>query len=139
MIARGDKVAIVTPDYFANRKLVEFFDGEIYPIEMYYFKTSSGSGLDLTQLEDAFKDGVKLFIFSNPNNPTGVIYSQEEIHKIAALAQQYEAQVIVDELYSRQLFDGHSYTHLCAQNIMDPENLITIMVPLKPNHLVDTD
>lgn len=39
-VARGDKVAIVEPDYFANRKLVEFFDGEIVPLQMDYLNTT---------------------------------------------------------------------------------------------------
>ena len=73
MIGRGDKVAIVEPDYFANRKLVEFFDGELVPINMDYMKSTKEAGLNLDQLEEAFKSGVKLFQFSNPNNPTGVI------------------------------------------------------------------
>jgi len=134
-VARGDKVAIVVPDYFANRKLVEFFDGEVVPIQMDYFNTDSSAGVDLTQLEDAFKSGVKLFLFSNPNNPTGVIYSPDEIRGIAELAQQYGATVIVDELYSRQVFDGRTYTHLCAQHIVDPENVITIIGPSKTESL----
>ena len=37
-VGRGDKVAIVEPDYFANRKLVEFFDGELVPIYMDFEK-----------------------------------------------------------------------------------------------------
>lgn len=134
-ISRGDKVAIVTPDYFANRKLVEFFDGEVVPIQMDYLKTTARAGLDLAQLEEAFKNGVKLFLFSNPNNPTGVIYSEEEIRKIAELAQSYGATLIVDQLYARQLFDNRSYTQLCAQNIVDPENVITIMGPSKTESL----
>lgn len=134
-VARGDKVAIVVPDYFANRKLVEFFDGEVVPIQMDYFSTETCAGINLDQLEDAFKSGVRLFIFSNPNNPTGVIYSRDEIHKIAELAQQYGAMVIVDELYSRQIFEGRTYTHLCAENIVDPENVITIIGPSKTESL----
>lgn len=134
-ITRGDKVAIVAPDYFANRKIVEFFDGVVVPIQMDYFKTIDCAGLDLTLLEDAFKDGVKLFVFSNPNNPTGVIYSPKEISEIAQLAQQYGVSVIVDELYSRQIFDGRAYTHLCAQNVINPENLITIIGPSKTESL----
>lgn len=134
-VSKGDKVAIVEPDYFANRKLVEFFDGEIVPIQMDYFKTDVSAGLDLTQLEDAFKAGAKLFLFSNPNNPTGVVYSKDEIRGIAELAQQYGATVIVDELYSRQIFEGRTYTHLCGQNIVDPENVITIMGPSKTESL----
>ncbi|MCT1903602.1 pyridoxal phosphate-dependent aminotransferase [Oceanobacillus sojae] len=134
-ISRNDKVAIVAPDYFANRKLVEFFEGEVVYISMDYLNFTSGAGLDLRQLEEAFKSGVKLFLFSNPNNPAGVIYSPDEIREIARLAQDYDVQVIVDQLYSRQVFDGHSYTHLAAQNILNPENLITIMGPSKTESL----
>ncbi len=135
VIGRGDKVAIVEPDYFANRKLVEFFDGELVPINMDYMKYTDRAGLNLEQLEQAFKDGVKLFQFSNPNNPTGVIYSRNEIIEIAKLAEKYGATVIVDELYSRQIFDNHPYTHLRAQNIVNPDNLITIIGPSKTESL----
>lgn len=135
IIGRGDKVAIVEPDYFANRKLVEFFDGELVPIRMDYMKSFDKAGLNLEQLEDAFKNGVKLFEFSNPNNPTGAIYSHDEIVEIAKLAEKYGAAVIVDELYSRQIFDQHPYTHLRAQNIVNPENLITIIGPSKTESL----
>ncbi|WP_040984436.1 pyridoxal phosphate-dependent aminotransferase [Oceanobacillus jeddahense] len=134
-ISRNDKVAIVVPDYFANRKLVEFFEGEVVYISMNYLHSTSCAGLDLEQLEEAFKAGVKLFLFSNPNNPAGVIYSPDEIRKIAELAQSYGVQVVVDQLYSRQVFDGINYTHLAAQNILDSENLVTIMGPSKTESL----
>ena len=134
-VARGDKVAIVAPDYFANRKLVEFFDGEVVPIQMNYFNATDCAGLDLNQLEASFKTGVKLFLFSNPNNPTGVIYSPAEIRGIGELAEKYGATVIADELYSRQIFEERIYTHLCAQNLIDPEKLITITGPSKTESL----
>ena len=134
-VARGDKVAIVAPDYFANRKLVEFFDGEIVPIQMDYLNATDCAGLDLNQLEDAFKAGVKLFLFSNPNNPVGAIYSPAEIRAIGELAQKYGVTVIADELYSRQIFEARTYTHLCAQNLIDPEKLITITGPSKTESL----
>lgn len=134
LVAEGDKVAIVEPDYFANRKLVEFFEGELVPVQMDYFGAEDGAGLDLGQLEEAFKGGVKLFLFSNPNNPTGAVYSYEEITKIAALAKQYHVTLLVDELYSRQIFDNKTYTHLRAQKEI-PENLVTIIGPSKTESL----
>lgn len=133
-VAKGDKVAIVQPDYFANHKLVEFFDGELIPVRMDYLGSTKDAGLDLTQLEDAFKAGARLFLFSNPNNPTGVIYSATEIRAIADLAQKYGATVIVDQLYSRQIYDERTYTHLCAMDI-NPDNVITIMGPSKTESL----
>lgn len=133
-ISRGDKVAIVEPDYFANRKLVNFFEGELVPISMNHMAYNDRAGLDLSELEEAFKSGTKLFVFSNPNNPTGVIYSNEEILTIAKLAKRYDATLIVDELYSRQVFDDHPYMHLCEQEEI-PENLVTIIGPSKTESL----
>jgi len=134
-IGRGDKVAIVEPDYFANRKLVEFFDGELVPVQMDYFGAEKGSGLDLSALEESFRNGVRLFLFSNPNNPTGVVYSRYEVTAIASLADRYGVNVIVDELYSRQIFEAHEYTHLRGLGTMDPGNLITIIGPSKTESL----
>lgn len=133
-VVPGDKVAVVEPDYFANRKMVEFFHGELVPIHMDYTNVKTGSGIDLKALEAAFADGVKVFLFSNPNNPVGCVYSYEEILTIAALAKKYNVTLIVDELYSRQVYPGISYTHLCAQKEI-PDNLITIMGPSKTESL----
>lgn len=134
MVGSGEKVAIIAPDYFANRKIAHFFDAEIIPITLDYLKSDEHAGLNLTQLEDAFKNGVKVFLFSNPNNPTGVVYSPDEIKSISSLAHKYGVSVIVDQLYSRQIFDSRIYTHLCAQDIQ-PENLITIIGPSKTESL----
>lgn len=133
-IARGDKVAIVEPDYFANRKLVEFFDGELVPIKMEYARYTDRAGLDLASLEESFKAGVKLFLYSNPNNPTGAIYSEEEVKAIGELSKKYGVTVIADELYSRQIFDGRKYTHLRCQEVV-PDTLITIIGPSKTESL----
>jgi aspartate/methionine/tyrosine aminotransferase len=133
-VGRGDKVAIVQPDYFANRKLVEFFEGEIVPVRLDYLKSDAEAGLDLGQLEEAFRQGAKVFVFSNPNNPAGVVYSEAEIGQIAALAGKYGATVIADQLYSRLRYSDAAYTHLRATGI-DPENVITIMGPSKTESL----
>ncbi len=133
-MVHGDRVAIVEPDYFANRKLVEFFGGTTVPIAMDYENADEAAGINLAQLEEAFQSGVKLFLFSNPNNPTGIVYSDEEITKIALLAKKYDATLLVDQLYSRQRFDGHAYTHLYAK-AERPDNMITIIGPSKTESL----
>lgn len=133
-VMAGDKVAIVRPDYFANRKLVEFMGGEIVPIQLDYLGHADCAGVDLEQLEAAFKSGAKTFLFSNPNNPAGVIYAKSEIERIAALADRYGVTVIVDQLYSRLLYPGRAYTHLRATAI-DVDHVVTIMGPSKTESL----
>ncbi len=134
-VTAGDRVAIIEPDYFANRKLVHFFRGEIIPVELDYMNHTDRAGINLGQLEDAFKNGAKVFLFSNPNNPAGVIYSKEEIDAIAKLAREYGVTVIVDELYSRQMFDDRDCHHLCAHEQIDKGQMITIIGPSKTESL----
>lgn len=129
-VASGDKVAIVEPDYFANRKLVRFFGGEVVPVRMNYENADGDAGIDLEALRATFLAGCRLLVFSNPNNPIGVVYSATEIATIASLAHEFGATVICDQLYCRLLYPGQSYTHYRAQDI-PTSNVLTIMGPSK--------
>ncbi|WP_261803341.1 pyridoxal phosphate-dependent aminotransferase [Variovorax sp. PAMC26660] len=133
-VTAGDKVAIVQPDYFANRKLVEFMGAEMIPVKLDYLNGSANAGLDLNELESAFKKDAKVFLFSNPNNPTGAVYSRSEIGQIAQLADRFGATIIVDQLYSRLLYEGQSYVHL-RSTLADEANVVTIMGPSKTESL----
>ena len=130
----GTKVTVIDPDYFANRKLVKFFGGDILPIPLNYKNSKSENSPDLNRIEDAFKAGAKVLVFSTPNNPTGLVYSKTTITKIADLAAIHEVSVIVDQLYSRMLYSGEVYTHLRSCDVQ-PENIITIMGPSKTESL----
>lgn len=110
--------------------------GEIVPAQMDYLDPCGQAGLRLDQMEEAFRAGAKTFLFSNPNNPAGVIYSKNEIDRIAALANRYGATVIIDQLYSRQLYAGSDYVHLRACDI-DPQNVVTIWGHPRPNRSAD--
>lgn len=133
-VSVGTKVAVIEPDYFANRKLVYFFSGELVPIPLNYFTNADDKGPDLEVLEMAFKNGVEVCVFSTPNNPTGLVYSNKAINTIVNLANQYGVTLIVDQLYSRMLFEGETYTHTRACKSA-PKNIITIMGPSKTESL----
>lgn len=133
LVDAGDKVAIVEPDYFANRKLVRFFGGQVMPVKMDYLGGSQGAGLDLAGLRLAFEAGARVFLFSNPNNPTGALYSEAEIAAIAKLAAEFDVTVIADQLYSRLLYQGQKYTHIRAG--LAEDRVVTIMGPSKTESL----
>ena len=100
------------------------------PVYMAWTKKEQGSGLNLHELEEAFQDGARLFLFSNPNNPTGAVCSREELEKIAGLCRTYGVTVIADELYSRQMYDGARFTHFSSLENR-PETMLTIIGPSK--------
>lgn len=133
-VGTGTKVAVLEPDYFANRKLVKFLGGTVVPVPLIYGDADSDTGPDLEALENAFRGGVEVLVFSTPNNPTGIIATEDVVNRIASLAAQFGVTVIVDQLYSRMLYSGESYAHLraCADA---PEHIITIMGPSKTESL----
>lgn len=116
LVETGDTVAVVAPDYFANRKIVQYLGGRAVPVRLDYLTDPDRPArLDLDGLRATFAGGARLLVLSNPNNPTGVVYAAEDIAAIAELADEYDAFVVVDQLYSRQIFDDVTYTHLRAQ------------------------
>jgi len=134
LVGAGDKVAIVEPDYFANRKLVRFFGGEVMPVAIDYLGESRAAGLDLADLRKAFEAGARVFLLSNPNNPTGTVYSRTEIEAIATLANEFGVTVIADQLYCRLLYQDETYTHIRAAGLAE-DRIVTVMGPSKTESL----
>jgi aspartate/methionine/tyrosine aminotransferase len=133
-VTTGTRVAVVEPDYFANRKLVKFFGGEVVPIPLRYLGAPAENGPDLERLETAFASGTRVFVFSTPNNPTGLVYSAHDIARIAELAAAHHVTLIVDQLYARMRYRDETYTHLRAEPTQ-PEHVVTIMGPSKTESL----
>lgn len=133
-VSPGDEVCVVQPDYFANRKIVQFLGGRVAPVALDYLGDAEDAGIDLVALERNFRAGAKVLVFSNPNNPTGAVYSSSEIGQIADLADRYGATVIVDQLYARLRYAGTAFTHLCSVG-RGLSNLVTIMGPSKTESL----
>jgi aspartate/methionine/tyrosine aminotransferase len=134
LIGTGDKVAVVEPDYFANRKIVKYLEAELLPVGLTYLDTDRPAELDLDQLRDALVAGARVVVFSNPNNPTGVVYGEGQVRRIAELANEFDAYVVADQLYSRLIYPGTAYTHLVAGGIR-PERCVTVLGPSKTESL----
>jgi aspartate/methionine/tyrosine aminotransferase len=134
----GTKVAVLEPDYFANRKMAVFLGGEVVPVPFVYGETAEQSGQDhgpdLERLKIAFENGVEVLIYSTPNNPTGAVVSERATLEIGRLAAQYGVTVIVDQLYARMLYPEQTFTHLRAVDVR-PEKIITVMGPSKTESL----
>ena len=69
---------------------------------------------DFEQLEHKIQDaqhhgGIRALILNTPNNPSGKVFSQEELSKLAELAQAYDFYVITDEIYEHIIYDGKSH------------------------------
>ena len=64
---------------------------------------------DPDELAAAFNDKTKAIIINTPNNPTGKVFSRDELEMIAALCRKWDAIAISDEIYEHIIYDGHQH------------------------------
>ncbi len=69
---------------------------------------------DPAELERAFQRKPKALILCNPANPSGKVFTREELELVARLAQEHDTFVITDEVYEHILFAPHRHTYLSA-------------------------
>ncbi len=79
---------------------------------------------DPAELERAFAQKPKAIVLCNPSNPTGKVFSREELEFIARLAEKHDTFVIVDEVYEHIVFEPHKHTYFAALPGMFPRTLV---------------
>lgn len=135
LVDPADKVALVDPDYLFSERILAFLGAQITHVPLRRPADESVQLVpDLDQLEQAFRDGTRLFVFSHPNNPTGAVYPRETLEGIAALAVRYDVTVLVDELYARLVYDDTPFVHLASLPGMQ-ERTVTLLGPSKTESL----
>ena len=84
-----------------------------------------GWRFDLDDLSDAFNDRTKAIVLCNPNNPTGTVFSREDLESVAALCRKWDVVAITDEIYEHIVFDGRPHVALAGLDGMR-ERSVTI-------------
>ncbi|EIO4563040.1 pyridoxal phosphate-dependent aminotransferase [Vibrio parahaemolyticus] len=94
---KGDHVVIQSPGYGSFRKIIEFNDRVV--VENPLTENEGNYQLDFEHLESCFANGAKAMIFCNPHNPTGRVWSESEVTKVAELCEQYQVWLLSDEIW----------------------------------------
>ncbi|AKL94059.1 aspartate/tyrosine/aromatic aminotransferase [Clostridium aceticum] len=69
---------------------------------------------DIEELRRAFQQKPKALILCNPSNPTGKVFTLEELQRIAELAEEYDAFVITDEVYEHIVFEPYKHIYFAS-------------------------
>ncbi len=65
--------------------------------------------IDFDQLEDCFRQGARVMMLCAPNNPTGRVWTMEELKNIATLVNRYDAYLVSDEIHRDIIWEGHKH------------------------------
>ncbi len=106
----GDKVIVFSP-FYENYVADTILSGA-KPI--YVSLKPPTFDFDREELEQAFKQSPKALILCNPSNPTGKVFTREELQFIADLAIKYDVFVIADEVYEHIVMDPYEHTYIAA-------------------------
>lgn len=105
LINPGDEVVIPTPYWVSYSEMVKLMEG----IPVFIDSTvEQDYKINAAQLEKAITSKTKAFIFSSPCNPTGSVYSKEELKALVEVFKKHpEVYIISDEIYEHINFVGH--------------------------------
>lgn len=112
LIDPGDEVIIPAPYWLSYPEMVTLAEGVSVIV-----KTDASTGYKITpeQLEKAITPKTKLFILNSPSNPTGMVYTPDEIAALAKIIVEKDILVVSDEIYEKILYDGAK--HICIGSL----------------------
>lgn len=104
LVDEGDEVIIPTPYWVTYSELVKIARGVVVEI---HSELEKGFKITPQQLEDSITDKTKVFLFSSPCNPSGTVYSKQELEGLADVFRKYpQITILSDEIYEYINFVG---------------------------------
>ncbi len=119
----GDEILVPEPFYTNYNGFSAAVDVKVAPITC---RAEDGFHLpSKKQIEEVINPRTRAIMLSNPGNPTGVVYTADEIEMLADLAKEYNLFIIADEVYREFVYDGLAYTSF--GNIKEIEDRVIIV------------
>lgn len=106
LVNPGDEVIIPTPCWISYKEMVKLAMGEPVPVP-----TTESFHPDFAAISKAITERTKAIIINTPNNPTGAVFTQAELEKLASLALEHNFYIISDEVYEKLIYgDGRHFS-----------------------------
>lgn len=109
----GDEFLIPAPYWLSYPEMVKLADG--VPVEV-ATKKENGYKVTVEELEAAYTDKTKAIILNTPCNPTGSIYTEDELRKIADFVVKKDIYIISDEMYEYLVYGGEKHISIASFN-----------------------
>ena len=102
LISSGDEVIVFEPAYDSYVPAIQVNNGITRPIRL----KSPNYKIDWAEVRRTVTDRTRMFIFNTPHNPTGSIWSEEDIQELRAITKDTDIFVLSDEVYQHLIYDG---------------------------------
>lgn len=102
-INSGDEVIVFTPAFMNYENLINMCGAKMVSIPL---RKENGFQLDTKEIEKAITEKTKMIVINNPCNPTGIVYNESVLSKVAKLAIKHNILVFSDEMYNEIVYDN---------------------------------
>lgn len=106
-----DEVLIPTPYWVSYADQIKMAEGRPVFVEV---TETSDFKVRVDQLEAARTDKTKVLVLNSPSNPTGMIYSRDELLAIGNWAVEHDILILADDIYGRLVYNGHTFTPISS-------------------------
>lgn len=110
-IDEGDEVILLEPYYPQHINKIELAGGKVVTVPL---NKADGFSIDPAAIERSITSRTRMICLVNPANPTGRVYSREELLSLAELAIRYDLLVLSDEVYEQILYDGAEHISIAS-------------------------
>lgn len=107
----GDEVIIPTPYWLSYPEMVRLSGAD--PVFV-YTKEEDGWKLTAEEFENAMTPRTKMIILNSPGNPTGAVYTKEELQALANVAAEEEILILSDEIYEKLVYDDTRHISIAS-------------------------
>lgn len=114
VVQPGDEVLVFEPAYDSYVPAIELAGGQ--PI--YVSLAPPDYGIDWAQVRSHVTPRTRLVVVNTPHNPTGRVWTSEDMDQLATLAEAYNLLVVADEVYEHILFDGRTHHSLASHPVL---------------------
>lgn len=116
-VDEGEEVIVFEPFY--ENYAPDAILSDAKPVHVPLRLTDDGWNFEKDELRNAFNESTKAIILCNPNNPTGKVFTMEEMEFIADLCKEFDAICYTDEIYEHILYprEGAEIEHICMANL----------------------
>ena len=119
----GDEVVVAAPYWLSYAEMIRMAGA--VPVEV-FADSSSHFKITAEQLEAAITEKTKMFMLNSPSNPTGMVYTREELEALAAVCEKHGIYVLTDDIYYKLVYDGVEYTSIATVSPAMKEQCIVI-------------
>ena len=107
LIEEGDEVIYPNPGFPIYESMIKFVGGKAVPLRISEEKNFT---IDVNELKSKINSKTKLIIINSPANPTGGVFTQQDIQDIADIVKNYNCYVMSDEIYSRIMYGSEHFS-----------------------------